>query len=93
MNTHHHHENQHSNADIDWMSHAACRTRADLAWLAEPEQVDAAQEAAMVMVCARCPVLVACETYTEATDVTGGFWAGHHRTPYGPLLPLAGDAA
>ena len=41
----------------------------------------------MAVICSRCPVLADCEAYVEAADITGGFWAGHHRTPDGPLLP------
>lgn len=79
--------------DTTWMNQAACAARPDLAWLAEPEDVGFGEETAMAMVCARCPVQYACEDYTSRAAVTGGFWAGHHRTPDGPLLPVTGDAA
>ena len=42
--------------DTTWMNDAACATRPDLGWLAEPEDVGFGEEAAMAMVCARCPV-------------------------------------
>ena len=76
-----------------WMDRAACKSRPDLGWLAEPEDVGFGEEATMAVVCQRCPVLGRCGDYAERTEVTGGFWAGHHRTPSGPLLPVRGDAA
>ena len=82
-----------------WMKKASCARTPHLGWLRDPERVGYAEEAAMATVCARCPVLAACEAYVQAEEITGGFWAGHHQTPDGPLLPLVpavptrGDAA
>lgn len=92
MNTHHH-------LNLDWMDDALCaRPRnKDLGWLNDPHLVGLGEEATMAVICSRCPVLTECEAYVEAVKVTGGFWAGHHRTPHGSLLPVAlpvaGDAA
>ena len=85
--------------DLDWMADALCRQprNKDLGWLNDPHPVGLGEEATMAVVCSRCPVLADCEVYVEAAEIAGGFWAGHHRTPDGPLLPvvppLAGDAA
>jgi hypothetical protein len=82
----------------DWMTHALCARNLHLGWLNDPETVGVGEEATMSVICSRCPVHTQCEAYAQATDITGGFWAGHHRTPEGPLLPLVepsvtGDAA
>lgn len=80
--------------DNSWMDDAACRTRPDLGWIKEPEDVGLGEEATMAVVCDGCPVQQACDEYALAMGVTGGFWAGHHRTPDGPLITFgAGDAA
>lgn len=79
--------------DTGWMAHAACLWRPDLGWLKGPEDVGLGEEATMAVVCEHCPVHVACAVYADAAEVTGGFWAGHHRTHDGPMLPLTGDAA
>jgi hypothetical protein len=86
-----------SNLSVDWMNDALCARNAHLGWLNDPEFVGLGEEATMSVICSRCPVLTACEAYVDAAGITGGFWAGHHRTPEGPLLtftaPVAGDAA
>ena len=79
--------------DTTWMDHAACADRPDLGWINEPEDVGLGEESTMAVVCSRCPVVADCEQYVAEAEVTGGFWAGHHRTPLGPCLPLTGDAA
>ncbi len=79
--------------DLNWTDDAACRSRMDLPWLAEPEDVGLFEEARMARVCDTCPVRAACATFADLADITGGFWAGHHRTPDGPLLTWTGDAA
>jgi hypothetical protein len=82
--------------DLDWMDDALCARNPDLGWLNEPHLVGLGDEATMSVICSRCPVLAECEAFVQAGDITGGFWAGHHRTPEGPLLPVApfaGDAA
>ena len=82
--------------DIDWMGwmdEAACARRPGLGWVKDFDQVGLGEECTMAVVCAACPVLTACEAYVEAAGICGGFWAGHHRTPDGPLLPVTGDAA
>jgi hypothetical protein len=86
--------------DEDWMDDAACRSRLDLGWLKEPEDVGLGEEATMATVCDVCPVRTQCDHYADLANITGGFWAGHHRTPDGPLLsfvpgvrPGSGDAA
>ena len=76
-----------------WRAEAACQSRQDLGWLAEPENVGLGEEATMAVLCDRCPVRAACAAYVDDTGVTGGFWAGHHRTPSGPMLPFTGEAA
>ena len=82
-----------SDLDVDWMNEALCARNLHLGWLKEPHVVGLGEEATMSVICSRCPVLAECEAYVQAADITGGFWAGHHRTPDGPLLPVAGDAA
>ena len=72
--------------DETWMDAAACRARPDLPWISEPEDVGLGEEAAMANVCEHCPVRAACDRYADQANITGGFWAGHHRTPHGPLL-------
>ena len=79
--------------DVTWMADAACAHRPHLGWIKDPDQVDLAEECTMAVICLRCPVLGDCAAYVDAAGITGGFWAGHHRTPDGPLLPLMGDAA
>lgn len=78
-----------------WMDDAACSGHTDLGWLKEPEDVPFGEELTMVGICARCPVHIDCEEFATAFEVTVGFWAGRHRTPDGPLLPvrMSGDAA
>ena len=86
-------------ADLDtgWMANALCAMNLTLGWLNDPHLVGLGEEATMSVICSRCPVLADCEAYVQAAEITGGFWAGHHRTPDGPLLPVvppvAGDAA
>jgi hypothetical protein len=86
--------------DDSWMQDAACTTEPELPWISEPEDVRLGEEAAMAVVCEACPVRAACDRYADLADITGGFWAGHHRTPDGPWLTFApgvrrgsGDAA
>ncbi len=79
--------------DTHWMRRGACIDHPDLGWLKDPDRVGLGEEATMAVVCERCPVQVECVRYADATEVTGGFWAGHHRTHTGPMLPLTGDAA
>jgi hypothetical protein len=83
--------------DLGWLDVALCAHNPDLGWLKDPHLVGLGEEATMSVICSRCPVLAECEAYVEVADVTGGFWAGHHRTPDGPLLTfapsVAGDAA
>ncbi len=79
--------------DLNWMDDALCAVNLHLGWLKEPHVVGLGEEATMSVTCSRCPVLADCEAYVEEAEITGGFWAGHHRTPEGPLLPVAGDAA
>ena len=79
--------------DTNWMANALCARNLHLGWLKDPHLVGLGEEATMSVICSRCPVLADCEAYVEAADITGGFWAGHHRTSEGPLLPVAGDAA
>ena len=82
--------------DDSWMDAAACRARPDLGWLKEPEHVGLGEESTMAVVCDRCPVREFCDEYALTMHVTGVFWAGHHRTPDGPLLTWvgrSGDAA
>ena len=83
----------HTGLETSWMADAACIDRPDLGWLKDPELVGLGEEAEMAVVCDHCPVRIACAVYADAAEVTGGFWAGHHRTLIGPLLPLTGDAA
>ena len=47
--------------DETWMDAAACRTRSDLPWISEPEEVALCEEAAMANVCDGCPVSTACD--------------------------------
>lgn len=86
-----------SDRDVEWMNDALCARNPGLGWLNDPEFVGLGEEATMSVICGRCPVLADCEAYVQAADITGGFWAGHHRTPEGPLLTFApaaaGDAA
>ena len=86
-----------SGLDLDWMDDALCADNLHLGWLKEPHVIGLGEEATMSVTCSRCPVLADCEAHVEAAEITGGFWAGHHRTPDGPLLtfapPVAGDAA
>lgn len=86
-----------SDLDVEWMNDALCGRNPHLGWLNDPHLAGLGEEATMSVICARCPVLADCEAYVEAAEITGGFWAGHHRTPEGPLLtfapPVAGDAA
>jgi hypothetical protein len=81
----------------DWMTDALCAAHPGLGWLNDPHLVGLGEEATMAVVCSRCPVVADCAAYVHAVGITGGFWAGHHRTPDGPLLPAtapaAGDAA
>ena len=80
--------------DTRWMTRALCARNLHLGWVNDPHLVGLGEEATMAVICSRCPVLGACETYVHAAGITGGFWAGHHRTPDGPLLSFAGgDAA
>lgn len=79
--------------DTGWTVDAACTWHPDLGWLKEPEDVGLGEEATMAVICERCPVHVACAVFADAAEVTAGFWAGHHRTTSGPMLPLTGDAA
>lgn len=68
---------------LRWSEHADCLDAPDLPWLADhPSSVDVS---AMAAVCASCPVRLACAAYATTVDVTGGFWAGHHRDPATPL--------
>lgn len=86
-----------SDTDTAWMLKALCSRNLHLGWLNDPHLVGLGEESTMAVICSRCPVLTECETYVQAAGITGGFWAGHHRTPDGPLLPVAnpvaGDAA
>jgi len=82
-----------SHHDTDWMADAACARHPDLGWLKDPHLVGLGEESTMAVICSRCPVLAECEAYVQAAGITGGFWAGHHRTPDGPLLPVANPAA
>lgn len=79
--------------DVEWIAGASCTKRLDLGWISEPEQVGLDEEMTMMAICAACPVRDTCETYADQVGITGGFWAGYHRTPDGPLLPLTGRAA
>jgi len=88
-----HHGSGTDGLDTAWMVDAACINRPDLGWLKDPDRVGLGEEAAMAMVCEHCPVHVACAVYADDAEVTAGFWAGHHRTTDGPMLPLEGDAA
>lgn len=67
-----------------WMDQAACRRIPDLPWTAEPKTAPAVLFDLMADVCAACPVLDACEAFVAEEKITGGYWAGAHRT-YPPV--------
>src|SRR3954451_783563 len=55
---------------------ARCIGWPDLPWLGDSWRTSADEAAVMRAVCQSCPVVYACAAYADATEVTGGFWAG-----------------
>ena len=64
-----------------WHSQAWCGLVRGLPWIAEPENVSAAERVAMTAVCAGCPVVFECADYVAGEGITSGFWCGSDRTP------------
>ena len=58
---------------------ARCTGWPDLPWTGDSWRTSADEAAVMRAVCHSCPVVHACAAYAEATEVTGGFWAGRFR--------------
>ena len=58
---------------------ARCTGWPDLPWTAGSWRATPDEVAVMRAVCHSCPVIHACAAYAEATEVTGGFWAGRFR--------------
>jgi hypothetical protein len=79
-----------------WMREAACRRIPDLPWTADPGTAPVVLGDLMAEVCAACPVRSECAAFVTTEDVTGGYWAGAHRSPRGvwvdERLPLGGAA-
>jgi hypothetical protein len=67
-------------AATGWMGEAACRRIPDLPWTAEPGTAPVVLGELMADVCAMCPVRDACTAYVDREPITGGYWAGAHRT-------------
>ena len=79
----------HRPVDDAWMAGGACLTRADLPWIADPDQITPWDRLAMAGLCKDCPVLPACARYAHREKVTAGFWAGTQRDTDAPSI-LAG---
>jgi hypothetical protein len=70
---------------------ARCTCWPDLPWTGDSWRTGPDETAVMRAVCLSCPVVHACAAYADATEVTGGFWAGHFRDP--SARPDVGGAA
>jgi hypothetical protein len=58
---------------------ARCTGWPDLPWTGEARRTTPDEAAVMRAVCHSCPIVHACAAYADATEVTGGFWAGRIR--------------
>ena len=85
---------RHRDPDMTWMAHGECLNWPQLGWVKDHNQVGLGEESTMRVVCAHCPVRAACEDFVDKAGITGGFWAGRHRTYFGPCLsPPLGEVA
>jgi hypothetical protein len=83
-------------ASSGWMREAACRRIPDLPWVADRGTAPVVLGELMADVCAACPVRDACAAFVVDEKITGGYWAGAHRTAkevwVQDTLPLDGAA-
>jgi len=66
-------------ASTAWMVDALCAQRLDLPWTVDVHQVGTWERVTMAVLCDRCPVRTACDSYADQLGAGAGFWAGSHR--------------